>query len=203
MSWTTYNAGQAAVDAQFIAADEMIGASRDLDSAEDRDRISTGLANYLETFVQQDIQFFSTGEAFPPPSVDSFRELQKATAVTLGNKQADEAVQIDIITAAFKDLAENGGKLLSVTNRVLPGIIIGLIVISGMLVAVFMGASLSNEERPNLLLGWVLVLSLALSAMVWIAHPFSEPLRIDTTAFEEILRVAKEYSGKATNKMTS
>ena len=53
-----------------------------------------------------------------------------------------------------------------------------------------MGASLSAESRPRLLLGWVLVLTLAIAVMLWLAHPFSAPFGIDVDSLSKLANVA-------------
>ena len=53
-----------------------------------------------------------------------------------------------------------------------------------------MGASLSAESRPRRLLGWVLVLTLAIAVMLWLAHPFSAPFGIDVDSLSKLANVA-------------
>jgi len=193
MSWNTFTAGQSAVDAQFVAADELIVASLDLENVQDKNRLLASVANYLDTTTEEDFTFFAQGNVFPAPSVDSFRELQQAASAAIEDPGTGQKIQISLIEDSVTNLAENRGELLSVSNRVLPPVMMALIMISTLFVAVFMGASLSDEERPWLLFGWVCVLTLALAVMIWISHPFTAPLGIDISSLSELADVARGF----------
>ena len=81
------------------------------------------------------------------------------------------------------------------SNRVLPGGVMGLIMISSLFVAVFMGASSSAEPRPRLTLSWVLVLTLAMAVRMWLAHPFSAPFGMDVDFLSKLANVARAEAG--------
>ncbi len=191
MSWNTYTAAQSAIDAQFVAADELIVAVEALPNTQQRDEILESLAQYLDTLIAQDIEHFRENEDFPAPSRDSIGDLQRAASAVVVNPVASQTIQIDLIEDAVKELAKQRGVVLSVSNRVLPNVMMALIMLSTLFVAIFMGASLSDEDRPWLLFGWVFVLTLALAVMVWIAHPFAAPLGIDLSALENLADTAR------------
>ncbi len=44
----------------------------------------------------------------------------------------------------------------------------------------------------NVVTAWVLVLTLALAVMVWVAHQFAAPLGIDRTALENFADTARD-----------
>ncbi|MAT60748.1 MAG: hypothetical protein CMH41_03680 [Micrococcales bacterium] len=193
MSWSTFNAGQSAIDSQFSGADRILVALDTSNlSEQDRKDFSNNLAEYLDKASTEDIESLRAGQIRPLPSDDFIYSLELAViALTDESKRMGEVTKQLLVTSLL-DIVSGRAELQSVSNRVLPAGLLGLVFLAAMFVAMVMGASMSRVRRPYLLIGWALVMSLALSVLIWLSQPFYAPLEIDVKSLSELADVARE-----------
>ena len=196
MSWSGYTAAQQAADQQFVAADELLLVTKSIKASKERDNILESLADYLDATAVDDLDYFSQGIAARSDSANYFEDLTLAVGEWIGTSGAATPFQITLLEKSVGQLADSRAELLSVANRSIPWGIHVFIMFSSVIVACFMGASLSNEPRPRPF-GWALMISLAMSVYLSLAHPFNEPFGIKLDSLVELSELVRYESSDA------
>ena len=160
--------------------------------AQERKDLSRNLAQYLEKASTEDIESLRVGQIRPLPSDELILALELAVIALTDDSETMGEVTTQLLVKSLLDIVSGRAELQSVSNRVLPAGLLGLVFLAARFVAIVMGASMSRVERPYLLVGWAIVMSLALSVLIWLSQPFYAPLEIDVKSLSELADVARE-----------
>ncbi len=183
ISWSGVTAGQAIVEAEAAASQQLSWSAHALKDQEAGQRIRDDLVTYLRIAAREDPEQLAVGNFGSLPSMESLSRLENTVheIAYVGGSSPQEAG--GLITAATAISGEQS-QLAAIATRALPAVVIVLLVTSALLLAVVIGMSTVTMDRPILLLGWSLVAAIALSVVITLDHPFSGDIAVDLTPLD-------------------
>lgn len=185
--WTQHNTAETAIANESAAVARLAWAA-DAPGV-DQNQIVTALQSYLDTTVADDWTAMGTGEVDSLPSNQPYRELQtvvrrEATAAGVTSPTATEML------TALDTLAQGRRDRLVAADRVMPGAIYGVVVISGIaLIVNSVVVAASRSWKTGRIVGSIaLIIACDLALALIISGPFEgsyvaspQPLqRVDT-----------------------
>lgn len=195
MTWSAINAGQEAVDAQATSAQQLAWATKSIADRAGAAEIVGNLDRYLATAVEQDPPLLALGQTTALPSAQLFDTLQHSVHnVAYGRGTLPEATAM---TSAAAALTAANGKVSAVAQRSLPGLLFGLLIAAGALLALAMGASGAEVARPYLMYGWAFVSAIALTLIICLDVPFRGPIAVN---LQPMLTVSDSLVSEPLNK---
>lgn len=90
------------------------------------------------------------------------------------------------MTAAAAALTGAQAKVSAVAQRNLPTLMVGLLVASGALLAVAMGAAAAEVYRPWLMFGWAFVSAIAMTLILSLDLPFSGEIKVNMKPLAQV-----------------
>lgn len=178
MTWSAMNAGQEAVDAQATSAQQLAWATKSIADKTGAAQVIGNLDRYLTAAAEEDPKFLAVGDATGLPSAPAFDTLQHSVHNVAYSKQTT-AAEANAMTLAAAALTTAQAKVAAVSQRSLPGLMTGLLVASGALLAVVMGVAAAEVVRPYLMYGWALVLAIAMALVLTLDVPFGGGIRVN------------------------
>lgn len=184
MTWSAINAGQEAVDAQVSSAQQLAWATKSIDDRAGAAAIIDDLRRYLDKAANDDPALLAEGRIEALPSAVPFDTLQHTVhAVAYHQASGSEA---GAMTSAAATLTATAAKISAVSQRSLPPLLIGLIVVTSGLLAVTMGISAAEVTRPHLMFGWALVAAIALTLVFTLDVPFRGAIKVNLHPLGEL-----------------
>lgn len=178
MTWSAMSAGQEAVDAQATSAQQLAWATKAIADKTGAAQVIGNLDRYLAAASEQDPKFLAVGDATDLPSAQAFDILQHSVH-NVAYSQQTTAAEANAMTTAAAALTAAQAKVAAVSQRSLPGLMTGLLIASGVLLAVVMGVAAAGVFRPYLMYGWALVLAIAMALVLTLDVPFGGGIRVN------------------------
>ncbi len=185
MTWSAISAGQEAVDAQATSAQQLAWATKSISDKSGAAQVVGNLDRYLSTAVDQDPPFLGRGDTTALPSAQAFDTLQHSVHTVAYGAQAT-APEASAMTAAAAALTGAQAKVSAVAQRNLPTLMVGLLVASGALLAVAMGAAAAEVYRPWLMFGWAFVSAIAMTLILSLDLPFSGEIKVNMKPLAQV-----------------
>lgn len=187
MAWGAVSAGQDSVDAQSAAAQQLSWSSSNISDQAGAQRIQRDLVTYLEQSVTLDWKALASGTYGALPSAKAFSALQD-TVHDVSYRAGAAVPEGSAMTTAAAALTAAQSKTVAVAQRSLPGILLTLIAVAGLLLAICFGIASADVERPVLTYAWAFVAALSVAVVLMLDAPFSGSI----TVSPEPLQVALE-----------
>lgn len=195
MTWSAINAGQEAVDAQATSAQQLVWATKSISDKAGAAEVVGNLDRYLAAAAVQDPALLARGDTINLPSTRPFDTLQHSVHnVAYGRGTPPEAAAM---TSAAAALTASNAKVSAVAQRSLPGLLFGLLIAAGALLAMGMGASGADIARPYLMYGWAFVSAIALTLIISLDVPFRGPIKVN---MQPLLSVSDALVAEPLNK---
>ncbi len=196
MTWSAMSAGQEAIDAQATSAQQLAWATKSISDKAGVAKVVGNLDRYLSTAVGEDPPFLGRGDTTALPSAQAFDTLQHSVHTVAYGAQVT-APEANAMTAAAAALTGAQSKVSAVAQRNLPPLMVGLLVASGALLAVAMGAAAAEVYRPWLMFGWALVSAIAMTVILSLDLPFGGEIKVNT---RPLVQVADTLISEPLNK---
>jgi hypothetical protein len=171
MTWSALNAGQEAVDAQATSAQQLAWATKSISDKAGAAKVVGNLDRYLAAAADEDPAILAQGGVAVLPSAADFDTLQHSVHNVAYGKGTSSS-EANAMTLAAAALTAAQAKVAAVAQRSLPPLMTGLLIAAGALLAVAMGASAAEVDRPYLMYGWAFVSAIALSLVLTLDLPF-------------------------------
>lgn len=195
MTWSAISAGQEAIDAQASSAQQLAWATKSISDRAGAAEVVGNLDRYLAAAAEQDPPFLARGQTTALPSAQPFDTLQHSVHnVAYGRGTTQEAAAMTTAAAA---MTASSAKVSAVAQRSLPGLLFGLLIAAGALLAVAMGASGASVARPYLMYGWAFVSAIALTLILCLDVPFRGPIHVN---MQPLLKVSDTLVSEPLNK---
>lgn len=196
MTWSALSAGQEAVDAQSTSAQQLAWATKSISDKAGIAQVIGNLDRYLAIAVDGDPAFLARGEVTSLPSAQAFDTLQHSVHnVAYGKGTTPPEANAMTLAAAAMTAAQ--AKVSAVAQRSLPPLMTGLLIASGALLAMAMGASAAAVTRPYLMYGWALVSAIALTLVLTLDIPFRGAIKVN---MEPLAQVSEGLVAEPLNK---
>ena len=179
MTWTAMSAGQEAVDAQATSAQQLAWATKSISDKAGIARVIGDLDRYLAVAVDGDGAFLARGDVAALPSAPAFDTLQHSVH-SVAYAKGTTTPEANAMTTAAAALTAAQAKVSAVAQRSLPPLMTGLLIASGALLAVAMGAAAAVVSRPYLMYGWAAVSAIALALVFTLDVPFRGAISVNT-----------------------
>jgi hypothetical protein len=171
MTWSAVSAGQEAVDAQATSAQQLAWATKSISDKAGIAQVISDLDGYLAFAADDDPAFLARGQVTALPSAQAFDTLQHSVH-RVAYAKGTTTSEANAMTLAAAALTAAQAKVSAVAQRSLPPLMTGLLIASGALLAVAMGAAAAEVSRPYLMYGWAAVSAIALTLVFTLDIPF-------------------------------
>ena len=178
MTWSAMSAGQEAVDAQATSAQQLAWATKSISDRAGVAQVIGDLDRYLAIAVDGDAAFLARGQVTSLPSAQAFDTLQHSVH-NVAYAKGTTTSEANAMTLAAAALTAAQAKVSAVAQRSLPPLMTGLLVASGALLAVAMGAAAAEVSRPYLMYGWAAVSAIALALVFTLDVPFRGAISVN------------------------
>ena len=181
MTWSAMSAGQEAVDAQATSVQQLAWATKSISDKAGIARVIGNLNRYLAMVVAVDGDgaFLARGEVTALPSAPAFDALQHSVH-SVAYATGTTTPEATAMTTAAAALTAAQAKVSAVAQRSLPPLMTVLLIASGALLAVAMGAAAADVSRPYLMYGWAAVSAIALALVFTLDVPFRGAISVNT-----------------------
>ncbi len=196
MTWSGMSAGQEAVDAQATSAQQLAWATKSISDHAGAAQVIGNLDRYLAAAVEQDPPFLAEGNTTALPSARAFDVLQHSVHNVAYGTQTT-APEAYAMTTSAAGLTGAQAKVSAVAQRSLPPLMFGLLLTSGALLALAMGATAAEVYRPYLMLGWALVSAIAMTLVLSLDVPFSGGIKVN---MQPLIQVSDTLVAEPLNK---
>lgn len=177
MTWSALNAGQEAIEAEATSAQQLVWSTKSIADKAGATEIVGNVDRYLSIAAEQDPAFLAHGDTTALPSAQAFDTLQHSVHnVAYGRGTTPEA---SAMTAAAAALTGAQSKVTAVAQRSLPPLLFGLLIASGALLAMAMGAAGAEVHRPYLMYGWAFVSALGVTLIIGLDVPFGGAIKVN------------------------
>jgi hypothetical protein len=171
MTWSAMSAGQEAIDSQATSAQQLAWATKSISDKAAIAQVIGDLDRYLSIAVDGDGAFLARGQVMALPSAQAYDTLQHSVH-TAAYAKGTTTSEANAMTLAAAALTAAQAKVSAVAQRSLPPLMTGLLIASGALLAVAMGAAAAEVTRPYLMYGWAAVSAIALALVLTLDVPF-------------------------------
>lgn len=171
-SWGAVTAAQSAVEQQATAVHQMDWELHNIADPAQSAALKAKLAAYASAVVGEDAGVLKRGDNTPMPSagaLDSFENDLRAYAFGPAVPEREAGT----LVAAASALSSSSAAVAAVANRALPGPLITLLMVVGVLASILMGISTVSYDRPSLSFIWCLIPAMSIATVLALAYPFA------------------------------
>jgi len=172
VTWGAVSAGQVAVEQQAASIQQMAWKLNNITDHTESTALMDRLRTYATTAASADGPFLRAGDTLHLPSAAPLDHFQDALHTYAFGPTAKAQDVTSLVTAAAS-IGTSSATVSAVAQRSLPVVLANLLLISGVLVAIFMGIMTVTSKRPFLMYVWALVPALSITAVVALADPFA------------------------------
>ena len=191
ITWGAVAAGQAAVDQQASAIQQMNWRIDNMSDRTEAALLAAKLKPYATAAAYGDQEALARGDTRHLASsipLDRFEDALHSYAY--GSKVP--RAQITGLVTAGTNLAATSASVSAVAHRTLPELVAVLLLVTGVLVAGVMGISMINSRYSSLMFIWCVVPALSITVVIALEFPFAGGIGVN---LEPLQSVAQQLAG--------
>lgn len=172
VTWGAVTAGQVAVERQAAALHQMAWEINHIEDRASAAALMDKLKPYAATAADQDAPFLARGDAISRPSTALLDDFENALHSYV-SRPAAAGWQASSLASAATALSSASADVGAVANRAVPGPLVVLVLVVGVLASIVMGVTTVVYERATLVFVWCLIPALSIAVVLALAYPFA------------------------------
>ena len=185
VTWGAVAAGQAAVEQQSSAIQQMNWSINNIPDKEESAILREKLRLYATTAAYENTDYLARGEPSNLPSAIPLDRFQDALHIYAFGPKAPKA-EVSSLVSAAANLGSTAAAVSAVAQRTLPDLLAVLLLVTGVLVAGVMGVSTVSARHPVLMLVWCVIPALSITVVVALAFPFASGIGVDLAPLQSV-----------------
>ncbi|MDA0252861.1 MAG: hypothetical protein O3B27_12795 [Actinomycetota bacterium] len=188
VTWGAVSAGQAAVEQQAAAIQQMAWKLNNIPDRAASAALMDKLGTYAATAANADDAFLVRGDTTNLPSLIPLDRFEDALHIYAFGPSAKPQEVNSLVTAAAL-VGTSSATVAAVAKRTLPGVLAALLLITGVLVAIVMGITTVTTRRPVLFFVWCLIPALSITVVIALAYPFAHRIGVNLAPLQAVASV--------------
>ena len=170
VTWGAVSAGQAAVEQQAAAIQQMAWKLNNIPDPDTSAALMAKLTAYAATAASEDDSFLVRADTANLPSLIPLDRFEDALHIYAFGPNAKPQEVSSLVTGAAT-IGTNSAMVSAVAQRCLPGLLAALLLISGALVAAVMGIRTVTSGMPVLFFVWCVIPALSITVVIALGIP--------------------------------
>ncbi|MDP4921763.1 MAG: hypothetical protein NWQ82_07340 [Solirubrobacteraceae bacterium] len=185
VTWGAVAVGQAAVEQQSSAIQQMNWSINNIPDKEESAILREKLKLYATTAAYEDTDDLARGETGNLPSAIPLDRFQDALHTYAFGPKAPKA-EVSSLVSAAATVGATAAAVSAVAHRTLPDLLAVLLLVTALLVAAVVGVSTVRSRHSVLLLVWCIIPALSITVVIALAFPFASGIGVDLAPLQTV-----------------
>jgi hypothetical protein len=185
VTWGAVATGQDAVELHATSIQQMAWRLDNIGNRAEAAALMDKLSGYATAAATADDPFLIRGNTTNLPStvlLDSFEDAVHRYA--FGRSAAPQ--EVDSLVTGAETVSANAASVAAVAKRDLPGVVVILLMVCGVIVAVVLGIMTASSRLPVVMYLWAVVPALSITVVLALAFPFAHGTGVDLAPLQAV-----------------